>query len=111
MKLVKSSQQRKFVYDNQEERLIHIEEMEQDGWSCSGKVKEFTGNLYFAEQIEDENNYVYIGEFYKEMSVNEDEALVEYISDDFYQCGKCGYDEITYRAKYCSGCGKKIYFS
>jgi len=66
MKLVKSSQQRKFVYDNQEERLIHIEEMEQDGWSCSGKVKEFRGRYMNDDDVKNEDKYIYVGEFYKE---------------------------------------------
>jgi len=66
MKLLKSSQSKTFHYDNAEERLSHIKEMEQDGWVCSGQVKEFTGNLWFKDEVEDESKYYYVGRFYKE---------------------------------------------
>ena len=39
MKLLKYSHSKTFHYDNAEERLNHIKEMEQEGWTCSGKVK------------------------------------------------------------------------
>jgi hypothetical protein len=68
MKLLRSSQSKTFTYDNAEERLTHIEKMEQEGWTCSGKVKEFIGNLYSANDVSDESKYIYIGEFYREMS-------------------------------------------
>ena len=32
----------------------------------SGQVKEFTGNLYFKDEVEDESKYYYVGKFYKE---------------------------------------------
>jgi len=49
MKLLTSSQSKTFYYDNAEERLNHIGEMEQDGWICSGQIKEFAGNLWSKE--------------------------------------------------------------
>lgn len=65
MKLIKSSHSEVFTYDNAEERLDHIEVMEQDGWSNSGRVKHYTGD-WFKDSVADESKYVYIGEFYKE---------------------------------------------
>ena len=71
MKLLKYSEQKIYHYDNAEERLIHIEEMKQQGWSCSGRVKGFTGSLGSRDEVEDKSKYYYIGEFYKEeMIVN-----------------------------------------
>jgi len=35
-----------------------------------GQVKEFTGNLYFKDEVEDESKYYYVGYFYKEERVN-----------------------------------------
>jgi len=66
MKLLTSSQSKTFYYDNAEERLNHISEMEQDGWVCSGQIKEFAGNLWSKEDVENESKYYYIGKFYKE---------------------------------------------
>lgn len=66
MKLIRSSQQKIFIYDNGEERLSHIKEMEQDGWSCSGKVKTFTGRFMVDEDVINEDKYIYVGEFYRE---------------------------------------------
>ena len=66
MKQLKSSHSKTFHYDNVEERLNHIKEMEQDGWTCCGQVKEFTGNLWFKDEVEDESKYYCVGEFYKE---------------------------------------------
>ena len=66
MKLVKYSQSKVFAYDSAEERLKHIKEMEENGWTNSGKVKEFTGRL-LVDDVEDDKNYNYIGEFYREV--------------------------------------------
>jgi len=66
MKLLKYSHSKTFNYDNAEERLSHIKEMEQDGWTCSGQIKEFMGNLWSNDEVEDESKYYYIGRFYKE---------------------------------------------
>jgi len=66
MKLLKSSHSKTFHYNNAEERLTHIEIMEQLGWVCNGQVKEFIGNLWSNNDVEDEGKYYYVGKFYKE---------------------------------------------
>jgi len=63
--LVKHSQNKIFTYENEEERAKHIIKMEQEGWSNSGKLKQFIGKLLI-DSTEDESNYVWIGEFYRE---------------------------------------------
>ena len=65
MKRLKYSLAKTFHYDNAEERLNHIKEMELQGWTCSGKVKGFMGNLC-TNDVENESKYYYIGDFYKE---------------------------------------------
>jgi len=69
MKLLKSSQSKIFHYDNAEERLNHIKEMEQEGWICNGQVKEFMGSFH-NNDVEDESKYYYVGKFYKEELTN-----------------------------------------
>jgi len=66
MKQIKYAEQKTFHYDNAEERLDHIEKMEQDGWLSGSRVKEFTGDLWSKDDLENESKYYYIGEFYKE---------------------------------------------
>jgi len=66
MKQLKYSHSKTFHYDNAEERLDHIEEREQDGWTCSGQVKEFMGDLWSKDDAGNESKYYYVGEFYKE---------------------------------------------
>jgi len=54
MKLLKYSHSKTFHYNNAEERLSHINEIEQDGWICSGRVKGFSGNLGSRDDVNDE---------------------------------------------------------
>ena len=66
MKQLKHSHSKTFHYDNAEERLNHIVEMELQGWVCSSQIKEFTGDLYLKDEVDDESKYYYVGRFYKE---------------------------------------------
>jgi hypothetical protein len=64
MKQLSHEEIERYTYDSEEERIKHVYKMVQDGWSDSGRVKEFTGRLMI-DDVKDEKNYVWFAEFYK----------------------------------------------
>lgn len=54
----------RYFYDNEEERLKHVEEMKKKGWQVGSQDRKFIGNLYL-DDTEDEQNYKWFSFFYK----------------------------------------------
>jgi hypothetical protein len=64
MKKVFSQTVERYFYENEKERIKHVEEMKAKGWEVSSQEKKFVGDLYL-DDIEDEKNYRWFAEFYK----------------------------------------------
>jgi hypothetical protein len=63
MKKVFSQTTERYFYDDEKERIKHVEEMRQNGW-VSSEDKRFIANLYL-DDVDDDKNYRWFAEFYK----------------------------------------------
>jgi hypothetical protein len=64
MKKLSHEEIEKYIYESEEERTEHVYRMIQDGWTDSGRIREFTGRLMI-DDASDEKNYVWFAEFYR----------------------------------------------
>lgn len=64
MKKVFSQTTEKYFYNDEKERIKHVEKMRQNGWRVSSEDKRFIANLYL-DDVDDDKNYRWFAEFYK----------------------------------------------